>query len=124
MLDAYLPPDSDTREKRPAFVYIHGGAFKYGSNKVPDVVEFTRKLAMRGYAVFSINYRLMATYWQNPATYKPQGSEYDAMEDLRAAIRFVRSKAEEYNLDTDKVIAAGDSAGGITSMYTAYVKNA
>ena len=48
----------------------------------------------------------------------------DAQEDLRAAIRFVRSKAEEYNLDSDKVIAAGDSAGGITSLFTAYVEEA
>ena len=46
------------------------------------------------------------------------------MEDMRAAIRFVRSKAEEYNLDTDKVIASGDSAGGITSLFTAYVQKA
>ena len=95
-----------------------------GDKQYPPIVEFTRMLTMRGYAVFSINYRLMGEYWRAAENYKPLGSEYDAMEDLRAAIRFVRSKAEVYNLDTDKVIAAGDSAGGITSLYTAYVKKA
>ena len=36
----------------------------------------------------------------------------------------MRSKAEEYNLDSAKVIASGASAGGITALFTAYVQKA
>ena len=122
MLDAYLPPDSDTREKRPVVVYMHGGAFVGGDKQIPGIIETAKRLTQRGYAVVSINYRLTGEYWRAAENYVPLKYAYDAMEDMRAAIRFVRSKAEEYNLDTDMVIAAGDSAGGITSLNTAYAQ--
>ena len=120
MLDVYLPPESDKREKRPVVVYTHGGGFNTGDKSIAEA--FLRMLTQRGYAVFAINYRLTADYWFGKPV--PLRKELDAQEDLRAAIRFVRSKAEEYNLDSDKVIAAGDSAGGITSLFTAYVEEA
>ena len=69
MLDAYLPPDSDTREKRPAIVYIHGGAFKFGDKQMLGAPQFVKKLTQRGYVVFSINYRLTGDYWRAPDTY-------------------------------------------------------
>ena len=47
---------------------------------------------------------------------------YDAQEDLRAAVRYVRSKADEYNLDPDMVITSGSSAGAITSLFMAYAE--
>ena len=46
------------------------------------------------------------------------------MEDLRAAIRFLRKNADEYRLDTDRIIASGDSAGAITSLFLSYAKEA
>ena len=64
MLDAYLPPDSDTREKRPAIVYIHGGAFEMGDKRMPGAYDFVKMMAQRGYAVFSVNYRLTGSHWR------------------------------------------------------------
>ena len=58
LLDAYFPPDSDTRDKRPAVVWMHGGAFKNGDKFSGK--DLAKELASRGYAVFSINYRLTA----------------------------------------------------------------
>ena len=66
MLDAYLPPDSDPREKRPAVVYMHGGGFRSGDKKYG--AELAEKLVVRGYAVFSISYRLTADAW-DPVSY-------------------------------------------------------
>ena len=66
MLDAYLPPDSDPREKRPAVVFMHGGGFKSGDKK--SGAGLAEKLVVRGYAVFSISYRLTADHWE-PETY-------------------------------------------------------
>ena len=45
---------------------------------------------------------------------------FDAQEDFRAAIRFVRSKADEYKIDTDKIIASGSSAGAFATLFMAY----
>ena len=49
---------------------------------------------------------------------------FDAVEDFRAAVRFVRSKAGEYHFDTDRIIASGSSAGASTALFLAYVKEA
>lgn len=34
MLDVFSPPDSDTRDKRPAVVFAHGGGFKGGGKYI------------------------------------------------------------------------------------------
>ena len=72
ILDAYFPPDSDTRDKRPAVVYMHGGGFTGGDKKWGS--ELAEELAMRGYAVFSINYRLTGGHGKS----KHRGSWFDA----------------------------------------------
>lgn len=49
---------------------------------------------------------------------------YDATEDARAAVRFVRKNAKDYNLDVNRVMVMGESAGAITSLYLGYIKEA
>ena len=61
MLDAYLPPESDTRDKIPAIVFMHGGGFTAGNKKMGR--QFALEMTKLGYAVFSINYRLTGDYW-------------------------------------------------------------
>ena len=46
------------------------------------------------------------------------------MEDLRAAIRFVRKNAEEYRLDPNMVVASGSSAGAATALFLGYAYEA
>ena len=120
MLDAYLPPDSDKRDKRPVVVIIHGGGFISGNRDYVSIVRYAKELTMRGYAVVSIDYRLTGEYW----TWESQKALFDAQEDLRAAVRYVRSVADDYNLDTEKIIISGDSAGAMTSLFVAYAKEA
>ena len=61
MLDAYLPPDTDTRTARPAIVFMHGGGFTAGNRKMGR--RFAETMAQRGYVVFSISYRLTGDHW-------------------------------------------------------------
>ena len=97
-LDIYLPNDGPA--PFPVIVSIHGGAFKMG-----DKGDFQVNAALnglkRGYAVVSVNYRL-----SGEAIFPAQ------IQDVKAAIRFVRANAKQYNLNPDKLATWGGSAGG------------
>ena len=127
MLDAYLPPDSDKRGKRPVVVVMHGGGFTGGDKRDRNQVKYAKKLVARGYAVVSINYRLTGD-GGDPTSggWSPESEKqkYDAQEDFRAAIRYVRSVADDYKLDTDRIIASGSSAGAATALFMGYAKEA
>jgi|EP01046_Picozoa_sp_COSAG06_P038789 hypothetical protein len=127
LLDTYEPPASDTRRQRPAFVLIHGGAFIYGNRTSDGEPDVAYALATRGYFVISIEYRLTGYYWGADAQCYWGSTSWaapcpgtdqtatDAMEDGKAAIRFLRAKASEWRIDPTRIGVAGDSAGAITS---------
>ena len=66
LLDAYLPPASDLRDKRPAVVFMHGGGFSAGNKRMG--AKLAKALAERGYAVFSIAYRLTKDAYPDAST--------------------------------------------------------
>jgi len=116
LLDAYLPPASDTRTKIPVLVFVHGGGFVGGDKTGEGDVRFVKELVQRGFAAISVDYRLTGEYW----TWESQRPVLDAVEDVRAAIRYVRSVAAEQRLDTTRILLAGESAGAVTSLYIGY----
>jgi acetyl esterase len=102
LLDAYVPAAGEGR--RPAVVMIHGGGWRVG-DKASWQPEAER-LAGRGWVAFSINYRL-----DEPAVFPAE------IDDVQAAVRWVRSHAEEYRIDPARIAALGESAGGhLTAM--------
>jgi acetyl esterase/lipase len=100
LLDAYFPPTSDNRTKKPVLVFVHGGGFVNGDKTGEEDVTFMKKLVQRGFAAVSVNYRLTGEYWP----WDTQRPQLDAVEDVRAAVRFVRSIAEQQHLDTDRPV--------------------
>ena len=104
LLDAYLPSTGAGGERRPAVVMIHGGGWRVGDKGSwrPEA----ERLAARGWVAFSINYRL-----DEPAVFPAE------VDDAQAAVRWVRDHAGEYGVDTDRIAALGESAGGhLTAM--------
>lgn len=94
-LDLYLPHPASA--PAPTVVWIHGGAWRTGSkDKTPAA-----RLSGRGYAVASVAYRL-----SHEAVFPAQ------IHDVKAAVRWLRANAREYNLDPDRFAAWGPSAGG------------
>ena len=83
----------------PVIVYIHGGDWSTGSKE--DGAEKLLPYVQRGYCGVSINYRLTPLV-QFPAP----------LEDCKCAIRYLRTKAKDLNLDPDHIGIWGDSAGG------------
>jgi acetyl esterase/lipase len=99
-MDAYLPKDRGAN-KSPALLYIHGGAWITGDKDEGPFEQDLAELITRGYAVFSINYRL-APFSQFPAQ----------VEDCKCAVRSLRANAAKYNIDARRIGVFGSSAGG------------
>lgn len=93
-LDLYLPPSS---QKGPLIVWVHGGAWRSGSRKEMPLGA----LVNASYPVASVDYRLSGV-----ARFPAQ------IHDLKAAIRFLRARAGEYQLSAREIVMAGASAGG------------
>ena len=101
LLDAYVPPGGD---RRPAVVMIHGGGWRMG-DKASWAPEATR-FAERGWVAFSVNYRL-----DEPSPFPAE------IDDVQAAVRWIRANADQYRVDPTKIAAVGESAGGhLTAM--------
>ncbi|NIB98622.1 alpha/beta hydrolase fold domain-containing protein [Halobacterium sp. R2-5] len=97
-LDLYLPQEKNPKP-RPVLVYIHGGMWLFGAKDAdPYLYEH---LARQGFAVASIEYRFIQ-----------EGRFPAQIRDVRAAIRWLRAHASEYDLDGDNVGTLGSSAGG------------
>lgn len=94
-----VKPKSPPKDPMPVVVYIHGGGWRAG-NRDAGVRPLSR-LASRGYFGATIEYRL-----SGEARFPAQ------IEDCKAAIRFLRSKAKEYGIDPDRIGVWGPSAGG------------
>ena len=80
-----------------------------------------KKFAMRGFAAVSINYRLTGEFYND---WVHQQMVYEAVEDTRAAVRYVRSIAKDQGIDTDRILLMGESAGAITTLYHGYAASA
>jgi acetyl esterase/lipase len=95
--DLYLPAGSGPF---PALVAVHGGGWQRGTRK--DYRHWGRFLAGAGYALFAIDYRLAA----------PGVKMYpQSVEDVGAAVEYLRNSAAELNLDPARLGLIGDSAG-------------
>lgn len=96
-LDLYLPEKEDG--PLPLVIWVHGGGWQNGSKD--GCPPLRGGYIERGYAVASINYRL-----SGHAVFPAQ------IEDCKAAIRWLRAHANEYNLDPKRFGVWGSSAGG------------
>jgi acetyl esterase len=85
----------------PAAIIVHGGGWVRGDRRT-DVAPLLQPLADAGIAWFSIDYRLQA----DPLRFGV------GVNDVEAAVRFVKEHAQEYRVDPERVALIGESAGG------------
>jgi len=95
-LDLYLL--EDTNKSRPLIIWFHGGAWLGG---IKDGGSPALQFTGQGYAVAHVGYRL-----SGEAKFPAQ------INDCKAAVRWLRANAKKYQLDPDKFVAWGSSAGG------------
>ena len=107
-LDLYLP---EAGRPVPVVVYVHGGGWQRGSRRDPPPLldaDFYDQIAAQGFAVAAIDYRLSGEA-RFPAP----------LEDVRAAVDWVRDNATSHGLDAGRVFLWGDSAGGHLALLAA-----
>lgn len=95
-LDLYVPNQGEG--PFPVVVWVHGGAWRGGSKDGRGPIF---ALLAGKYAYASINYRL-SEHAQFP----------EQIRDCLAAVRYLRANAAKWNLDPERIAAAGASAGG------------
>jgi len=95
-LDIIRPSD---KEKRTAILWIHGGGWQSG-NKEMDI-PIAQLLARKGYVCIPVEYQLSLE-----AKY-PQ-----AVINIKSAILWIKEHADEFGIDSSRLVLAGSSAGG------------
>jgi pimeloyl-ACP methyl ester carboxylesterase len=99
---------ADTNEPAPLVVFIHGGGFSGGSHERVSGAKIQQYLDA-GIHHASVEYRLTG-HAPLPAAHA----------DAVRALQFIRSKAEDWGIDKDRIAAYGASAGAQLVAYLAW----
>ena len=100
-LHVFSPDRSEPLGRSPAIVFFFGGAWTNGS-----VTQFARQakyFAQRGMVAIVADYRVFGRH---------RTSAFEAMADAKSALRWVRAHSAELGIESNRIVAAGGSAGG------------
>ena len=111
-LDVYVPKVAvEPGVKRPALIQIHGGGWILG-NKNEQGLMLLNHMAGQGWVGFNANYRLA-----------PKAKFPEQLIDVKRAIAYVRTHADELGADPDFIAVTGGSAGGYLAAMAAMTAN-
>jgi acetyl esterase len=96
-MDARIPPGA---KSVPAAIWVHGGGFVSGDKK-PHPSNLLGPLEEKGWAWFSVNYRLA-----------PQHVFPAQTDDVESAVAYIKRHAREFHVDPRRLVLFGASAGG------------
>lgn len=106
-LDIYYPSSKD--QKVPLVINIHGGGWNHGSKESQTGFgSFFKK----GFAVANVAYRLVN-----------EGQAPAAIEDIRCALSYLYEHADDFNVDRERIILMGSSAGAHLALMAGLLKN-
>ena len=110
-MNIFKPKDYKKGVKYPAIVFFFGGGWNGGN--VHQFEQHCRLLASKGMIAMAANYRVKSRNNSTP---------FDAVEDAKSAIRWIRENAKELGVNKRKIVAAGGSAGGHLAACTATIQ--
>lgn len=125
VIDIFYPDTTaDTMRARPFILFIHGGGFAAGTRH--DNEYFCREYARRGYVAATMDYRLGWLCKSPDAcngcvqdSLQLRQATYMAVQDARAALRFISGNAAVYHVSPSMIFLEGTSAGSITAFLAA-----
>ena len=103
-LDVYRP--TGTTEPLPTVLFFHGGGYRLASKKENSVLSILPYVQM-GWNAINVEYR-PSNVALAPA----------AIEDARCAVRWAIQNAKEYNVDVNRIVVTGQSAGSQLALMT------
>jgi pectinesterase len=109
LLDVFYP-SVKAKTKRVAIMIIHGGGWRSGNRT--QHYPLAQRLADLGYVCFTPEYRLSTEALFPAAVY-----------DLKSALRWIRTNAKKYDVDTNKIVVLGFSAGGELAAFLGVTNN-
>jgi acetyl esterase len=115
-IDVFYNIQSFEKDNNTAIVFFHGGGWAYGA---PDEFFTTcERYANMGIVTFSVDYRLSI---DNGVVPHKTISPIESLMDAKSAMRWVRGNAVKFHIDKNKIVAAGQSAGGHLALCTAMI---
>ena len=112
-------PETDSSQKRPLIIWLHGGGFNFGSKNARGIKLWCESFAKRGYVCVALNYRLSKKL---PIFnfLELKRSCYNAVLDIDKAVQWFKNNQAKYRIDTSHIILAGNSAGGMIALQAVY----
>jgi acetyl esterase/lipase len=102
---------AQTKDSVPTVIYYHGGGWFFGDRT--GALPYLMPWLARGWNVVNVEYRMSGTA-PAPA----------AVEDARCALRWVYRNANQFHLDTGRIIVTGHSAGGHLALMAGMLNDA
>lgn len=107
-------PHSASSAPRPVMVWLHGGAYTYGSGSQP-MYDATNLVRRGDVVVVTINYRIGALGFLDLSSFSTPDEPFDtnlALKDVLLALRWVQRDIAAFGGDPRRVTVFGESAGG------------
>ena len=126
-LDVYQPENSVTTATLPTLLWMHGGGFGGGARDDEREQTLAEYAANNGFVGISISYRLMRKgeptgFGCNCPKEEKLSTFKAAAEDYMDAALFVINNAKKLNINTNKIIAGGSSAGAEGILNAVYMR--
>lgn len=109
-VEVHYPAQIESDKTYPGMVFFFGGGWKGGDRY--HFINHAQYFSRRGLVCFLVDYRT-----EN----KHQTTPFESLKDAKSAMRFIKKNAQQFNVDPQKLIAAGGSAGGHLAAATALI---
>lgn len=116
-IDIFYADQTVEAGNNTAIVFFHGGGWAFGTPS--EFFTTCERYARMGIVTFSVEYRLSI---ENGVTPHKTISPIESLMDAKSAMRWVRKNAERFHIDPNKIVAAGQSAGGHLAISTAMIE--
>jgi para-nitrobenzyl esterase len=123
-MDIYRSP---TESPAAAILFVHGGGFAGGERDNKEIREFASAMNGQGLAFISISYRLLMKgrgFGCDIAVAEKLSVFANAALDAARATNYLIDHAADLNIDPERILLAGSSAGAETVLHLAYWKDA
>jgi len=109
-MEVCYPLFLDSNKSYPAIVFFFGGGWNRGTlHQFDDEATY---FSEKGFVCFLVDYRVKERHNTTP---------FESLKDAKSAMRYIRYHAEDFNVNPNKIIAAGASAGGHLAAATALI---